>query len=193
MTAAKRCVALFFFACVIFPSFIFVHECGHYLAGYCLGFHVEMHYAGVLSSDPQGKHAALKGTVVCAAGPLVNAILAATGFVWLRHLRKHRVDSAVTTVDWFATALAINAGRWLRAASLPSNPQPPDEAFLSRAMSLADWCLPYFLGVTAIVVIIAVIRLHPPGERLVPFASLFLGGVVGVFLWMHFVGPFLLP
>jgi hypothetical protein len=60
-------------------------------------------------------------------------------------------------------------------------------------MGLPGWLLPYFLGLVAIVVIFATIRLHPPGDRLMPFLAWSVGGVVSALLWMRVVGPFLLP
>jgi hypothetical protein len=49
---------------------------------------------------------------------------------------------------------------------------PDDEAYLSRAMGLPGWLLPYFLGVVAVIAVVATIRLHPPGDRLLPFFTL---------------------
>jgi len=99
-----------------------------------------------------------------------------------------------TPGDWVATSFVLNVGRWLRSfAGPPSRSMPEDEAFISRAMGLPAWLLPYFLGAVAIIAVVATIRLHPPGDRLIPFLALGIGGVAGAFLWMKVVGPFLLP
>jgi hypothetical protein len=104
------------------------------------------------------------------------------------------MEAAATPGDWLATSLALNAGRWLRGfIGPPAHPQPGDEAFLSQAMGLPQWFLPYSLGLFALIALIAIIRLHPRGNRLVPFSSMLLGGVIGCFVWTRVVGPLLLP
>ena len=132
--------------------------------------------------------------VVVSAGPLLQVGLAVAGFVWLRKLRRDHREAAPTLGDWLATTLALNAARWLRGLTgSPSDPQPPDEALLSRYIGLPAWFLPYLLVLVAVIVIIAILRLHPPGGRLLPFLSWGLGGVISYLLWMKLAGPFLLP
>ncbi len=175
-----------------FPAFVFLHESGHYLAGRALGFDVRMHFARTTFNASHGQ---MKYDVlVAAAGPVATAVLGVAGYLWLRSLRRHRLAEAPTLVDWLVTCLAMNLSRWLRAlANPPSHPQPDDEAGVSRALGLPQWLLPYVLGVLSVIALVAIIRLHPPGSRLVPFCCLMLGGCLGVFLWFRLVGPFLLP
>jgi hypothetical protein len=172
------------------PAFVFLHELAHYIAGACLGFGGKLHYGQVTGIRLTWQSDAL----VTAAGPLLQAGLAVAGFVWLCNLRRERREAAPTLDDWLATTLALNAGRWLRGLTgPPSNPQPPDEALLSRAIGLPSWFLPYLLALAAVIALIACVRLLPPGGRLLPFLSMGLGGAIGIHLWMNIVGPFLLP
>jgi hypothetical protein len=76
---------------------------------------------------------------------------------------------------------------------LAFHPLPDDEAWISRAIGLPGWLLPYSLGAIAIAVLIATVRLHPPKSRFMPFLGLGVGGVLGSLLWMELVGPALLP
>jgi len=45
----------FLCALVTFPSFILLHECGHYLAGSCLGLNAKLGYAETIFSGPKEK------------------------------------------------------------------------------------------------------------------------------------------
>jgi len=124
----------------------------------------------------------------------MSTLLAASGFLWLRASRIRRLQSIPTFTDWVATTLIMNAGRWLRClAGSPSHPLPDDEAWISRAIGLPGWLLPYSLGAIAIAVLIATVRLHPPKSRFMPFLCLGVGGALGSLLWMELVGPALLP
>src|SRR5437016_545964 len=118
------------------PAFILLHECGHYVAGYCFGLSAKLHYAETGFTSPEGKVTQHAEVLVTSAGPLLGVILATLGFLWLRRLRMHRIEAASTAADWLATSLLVfNAGRWLRAfAGTPLHPLPTDEAFLSRAI-----------------------------------------------------------
>src|SRR6267378_824040 len=98
-------------------------------------------------SAPKEKLTLQANVLVTCAGPLVGAVLVVAGFVLLRTARKHRIEGAPTLADWLATSLALNAGRWLRGfTGPPSHPQPADEAFVSQALGLPKWFLPYSLG-----------------------------------------------
>src|SRR5262249_46052093 len=155
-----------------------LHECGHVLAGRSIGWPAKVHYADSSFDVPKDKFSPRNNALVTIAGPLVNALLGASGFLWLLASRIRRRDAKATPADWVATTLAMNAGRWLRCfAGSPTHPMPDDEAWLSRAIGLPGWLLPYCLGVIAVVVIVATIRLHPPESRPMPFLSFGLGGI----------------
>ena len=190
MSPAREYLVPFVCALLACPAFVFLHELAHYVAGACLGFGGKLHYAQVTGIRLTWQADAL----VTAAGPLLQAGLAVAGFVWLRNLRTGRREAAPTLGDWLATTLALNAGRWLRGLTgPPSHPQPPDEALLSRAIGLPAWFLPYLLAVMAILALLGILRLLPPGGRLLPFLAMGLGGAIGIQLWMSVLGPFLLP
>ena len=68
---------------------------------------------------------------------------------------------------------------------------------VARALGFKATGLPIWLGLTLLAMVAACLvvetfRLHPPGSRLVPFMYGFLGGVLGMELWLHGLGPRLL-
>lgn len=180
-------------AAVITPLIIVLHELAHYLAAAAGGVPAHIHYARI--ALPPG-HAApdILLFLIMVAGPVVDASLALTGFLWLRLRRKsHRVSKA-TPRDWMATLLAMSAVRWLRCfTGTPSSPQPQDEAMLSTGLGLPAWFLPYAMAPLALAFLTAVVRWHPRNSRALPFACVLAGIVSGRLFWMHFLGPLVLP
>jgi len=176
-----------FVAC---PASLLLHELGHCVAGVCLGFKVKLRYAATVLMVPNHKDALQAYLLHTGAGPLVTAVLAGAGLLWLHRLRKHRRDATPTLSDWLATSLILNAGRWFRGFT---GPYPKDEAHISQAIGLPAWLLPAPLGLLAVIAAVAAVRLHPRGSRLFPFFWMGLGCTIGVLLWMRLLGPFLLP
>lgn len=179
----------FLCAFVAGPAYIVCHELGHCIGGVCLGLRVKLHYAETIVYVPKEKDTPATDIVHAGAGPLVTAVMAAGGFLWLYRLRRHRREAEATPGDWLATSLVLNAGRWAGGFIRPGQ----DEAFVSQTLGLPWWLLPYLLGVVAFIPLVAAVRLHPPGARLFPFASLLLGGLTAFLVWTRLLGPLLLP
>ena len=64
-----------------------------------------------------------------------------------------------------------------------------DEAFLLRAVGIAPRLGMGLLAIAGVAMAVATIRLHPRGSRLKPFTALFAGGILGINLWLRYVGP----
>ena len=193
MTSCRRYLLLFLLGLLAGPTFIILHELRHYAVASALGGTPTLHSRLTTCATPSrmGPHGKL---LVILAGPAGDALMGGVGLLWLYLLRRHRREAAPTLVEWLATTLALSAARWLRGfGGLPSHPQPGDEVLLSQAMGMPNWFLPYLLAPLCVIPLIAVIRLHPPGARLAPFAALILGGLVGRQLWILAAGPCLLP
>lgn len=191
-TSAKTYWVPFVLALLTFQAFIILHELGHYLPLAFLGLNPEFHYTKIVLQ--QGTKITYQADILFASGgPLMNAFLGILGLLWLGRLRSGRIDSSPTILDWIATCLAINLGRSLRGFSGMSSNQLSDEAYVSRAFGLPPWMLPCVLGAVAVGALFITIRLHPPGRRLLPFASLIVGGTIGVTLWTKVIGPLAFP
>lgn len=187
----KKLLVPLVFGLFLAPVVIVLHETGHYIAASALGLSPRFGYAAVEFTPLRSEslHA-----ILAASGPLVEFVLTLVGLFWLWRLRSERRHFVPTARDWLATACALAAGRWLRCfTGTPANPLPADEAFLSQAVGLPSWALPYALAPLAAGVIIYVIRLHPEGMRLLPFSVMFAAGGSGLLLWFTTVGPLLFP
>ena len=189
MVMALKYLIPFLCAFAVGPACIVCHELGHCLGGVCLGLGVQLHYAETIVHVPKEKDTPATAIVHAGAGPLATAVMVTGGFLWLYWLRRHRREAEATPGDWLATSLVLNAGRWVAGLIRPRH----DEVLVSQSLGMPAWALPYLLGALALIPLAAAIRLHPPGARLLPFASLLLGGVAGFFAWTRLLGPVLLP
>ncbi len=195
MSTPSKWLVPFSCALVASPIFVLLHEIGHYVAGVCLGFSATLHYDQVTGTMPKEALTWRGDALQASAGPLVQVVLAAAGFAWLRSLREDRREAAVTMKDWLATVfVGLNAGHWLRGFADPLGCQQLiDEARVSGAMGLRPTVLPCLFACLAVVALLATLRLHPPGNRLLPFLSMAAGGAIGFVVWIKLAGPLLLP
>lgn len=191
MRTAMKYLVPFWVAFVVCPSFIVLHELAHLGAGTWLGFEGQLHYAKVTGTIPAEKNTPQANLFHTAAGPLAQALLTIVGFLGLYRLRKNRRFAHATPLDWLATTLILNAGRWVSGLAGP--PRCIDERQISAILGMPAWLLPVVLGPLAIIPLVMAIRWHAPGSRLIPFACLILGASASAFVWFRFLGPFLLP
>jgi hypothetical protein len=192
MNSTAKCLILFLAGFVMCLTNIVLHELRHYAAAPWLGCTPTMHCR--ITTWDITKMSKPQAVLAVGAGPVGDFLLAGVGVLWLYQLRRHRREAAPTVADWFATILTLQAFRWLRGFfGSPSDPQPGDEAFISRALGMPGWLLPYLLALLCLLPLYAMVRLHPPGVRLLPFACLLAGVFISGQLWMTLLGALLLP
>ena len=184
-------VVPFVIALVVCPSFILLHELAHFGTGAWLGFEIHLHYAKVTGVIPAEKNTPQVNLFHASAGPLAQAILTVAGLIGLYLLRRKRRTLPATPLDWLATTLILNAGRWV--AGLAGPPCCLDERYISELLGMPASLLPGILGLLAIIPLVMAVRLHPPRSRLLPFTCLILGGFGAAFVWLRLLGPILLP
>ena len=194
---ASSLVLTFALAFLLAPTFILLHECGHYVVHYLQG-----HRPVLYSSEVDIRKAPASGRVgqllSLLGGPMVEASLCIGGFIWLKRRRERFFDTEPTTLDWLATLMALCCGRWIHHTPkvlwslLRLGWNRSDEEGISTLLGLPPWVVPVTLFLPACWMFVAIIQLHPRPRRLLPFGTLFLGGVLGGVLWMSFVGPALL-
>ncbi len=188
----KRIFIPFFFGILLAPLFIVLHEGGHYLAAAALGFQPRLHYGEISADFSRNRRGS---TLLTGAGPAAQAILAGGGFLWLYRRRHNCRTKPAGGLDWLATWMSLNVGRWLAGSlSYPlSGTQLRDEALVFRVCGIPKWHGFSCLSLLSLIVIVLTIRLHPPRSRLIPFSFACIGGLVGVNLWLRWIGPVLLP
>src|SRR5438132_11701436 len=98
---------------IFVPVLILLHECGHYFAAKAFGLKAEIHSSETTIHVPEPVPPHIKRVTV-AAGPSVDALLTAGGFLWLWYSRRSRPQTAATITDWLATLLVTDGLRWLR-------------------------------------------------------------------------------
>lgn len=189
----KQNLVLFLCAIILAPALILLHESGHYFAARALGLKAEIRSSetSIHVPEPTPRYIQL---LTVSGGPAMDALLAASGVVWLWCLRRNRLQSAATICDWLATFLATDGLRWLRCLTgTLTRPMPRDEATISQSLGLPPWLLAYALAPVGLALFILAVRLHPRGSRLAPFTSAFLGLILGAFVWVKILGPRILP
>jgi len=174
------------------PVFIFLHEAAHFGAARALGFKATLQ-SGVTTIHYSHLPPPRADLVVTAAGPLLQVLIGGAGLLWLYRLRQTRRTEPATWRDWVATWCALNAGRWIGSPFRPDAVPTPDEVVLLRASGLPVALGLVLLAGVAASAVVATVRLHSPGSRLLPFAYGFVGGSAGMELWLHGLGPRLLP
>jgi hypothetical protein len=190
----RRFMAPFLIGLPLAPLFMVLHEGAHYLAAAGLGFHPELHFARVsyhLAATP----APWVEASISAAGPAVQALLAGGALLWLHRRRRRRRRDPATSLDWLVTWLALNAGRWPAGGMARTfiGTALVDEVIVATALGLPPWLVLSLLALLALGALVATVRLHPPGWRVLPFGCAILGGVLGGNLWLRLIGPRLLP
>ncbi len=91
--------------------------------------------------------------------------------------------------------MSLNAGRWLSGglASALTGTRLKDEQVVSAALGLLPTIGISLLAFVSLACLIMALRLHPPGSRLAPFVFAGLGGIAGLQVWFHCLGPRLFP
>jgi len=170
------------------------HELAHLGAYRAIGSPATLHYGSVRAPVSLDGWEAL-WTV--GAGPLQTVLTGTLGLILLGRVDRSRMRwqtwlATLTALFWsrevfnLFSALIFYA-RWGRA------PNQGDEVRMARILGWGDWALQIPLGLLGLVACALVLRWLPSGWR----APVLLGGVpgslVGFAIWMHGLGPALLP
>jgi hypothetical protein len=172
------------------PLIVFFHECGHYFFAVVFGATPEF-YLTKVRVQHEGPLTSQAAFWIAAGGPLVDALLAVTGFLWLRYSRHPRIGTSPARTGWLGIVLVLSVANYVVGfvTRLIILKPPGDAPRMSLAMGLPIWSVPSLLSLFSLVLIGAAIRLFPRGHRLVPFGCAFLGWFFGVRM-LHFCVSF---
>jgi len=141
--------------------------------------------------------------LIVIGGPLQTVLTGLFGFMILLKRRIRIKNAGPKLIDWLAIFLALF---WLREVFNLSMSLGEgliygtgeyfrgDEAEISRMLELPVATIPIALGGFGILISTYVVfRIVPEDNRIAFIAAGLLGGVSGFILWMHVIGPILLP
>ena len=176
-------------ATLLAPLIVYFHECGHYLLALGFGATPEFHLAKVRVHN-LGPLTNQANFWIAAGGPMVDALLSTTGFLWLCLSRSTRAGTAPTRADCLGIVLVMSVANFVvgfvkRFVVHVLPPASGDASRMSLSMGLPIWCVPSLLSLFALVLVGATMCLFPPRHRLVPFGFAFLGWFAGVRI-LHF-------
>jgi hypothetical protein len=167
-------------AILLMPVLIFLHECGHFVVASAYGAGPEFRLTHVIIAD--GYKTEFGRFCGKAAGPLVDALIAVGGFLWLRRRHGVRGDAPAGLPDWVATIFVLRATDSILGfvVALTRGAVPLDGVQMSVMLGWPPWLLPGFFAVLALALITTALRLLPRGSRLLPVVGIYLGAVLGV-------------
>jgi hypothetical protein len=186
----------FVLALCLAPLGILWHECGHYVVWYLQGYQPVLRAGSVAVGRWPPGSSGLPGRV---GGPAMDLVACVTGFLWLSRRRRGRSHTPPTVLDWLATLMACACGRWILFSPevlwrlfLTGRAGGGDEPTISTLLGLPAWFVPVAVFFPACCIFVVTVCQHPRSQRLLPFASLILGGAIGAKLWLWVIGPLLL-
>jgi len=141
--------------------------------------------------------------LITIGGPLQTTLTGTIGLLILIWRRKFIYKNGLKILDWFSVFLSLF---WLREifnllTSIGGELISPngtwfggDELYISRGLNLWSGTIPLILATFGTVIAIYIVfRIIPKKIRLTFILSGFIGGIVGLILWMNIIGPKILP
>ncbi len=137
-------------------------------------------------------------------GPLQTMLTGTIGLVLLLFRKKRIYAKGMKVPDWIAVFLSLfwmreiynlslGIGRGIMNKNFFSSRQW-DENVINMYFNLPGGTIPIVLACLGLLVVLYVIfRIIPKEYRLVFISSGFIGGILGAYLWLSFVGPVVLP
>jgi len=178
------------------------HEAGHYLVARSLGYRVSINYGAMTWTGEQ--HFRSRDILfILWGGPLQTMLTGTLGVLLLWRCRRSFLPGKPLAFwQWFLVFLSLfwlrqpanlatGVGTWLRTGHAPRS---GDE---TRLAAYYHWPPVTILALTALIgmliLALVVFRFIPRGQRILFMASGLLGGVSGYVLWLHGLGPVLMP
>ncbi len=180
------------------------HELGHYIMARILGYEAIIHY-GSTSYDLPDTGVSRSGfpymhqLLITCAGPIQTMVTGIFGLMTLR-FRESITLRKFYLYDWIAVFMSLfwlrelfnlsHTGYQLLQGSLGTD----DEIRIAQMLGLPPLSLTSVLGFLALgIALFVVFKIVPEDMRLTFILSGLIGGLLAFELWMHRLGPLLLP
>jgi len=179
------------------------HELGHYTAAKYLGYEADINYAYAYWSAYAGQ--AVKSNdafLITLAGPAETILTGTTGLVLLFGYRRNFASSQTLTfrqwtivfITLFWLRQTVNFFVWTGGFLLTGRfSADSDETRIANYLALPCRSLSFITAVIGICVLVIVLRCIPAQQRLTFLSAGMIGGATGYVLWLHLLGPVLMP
>ena len=176
------------------------HEMGHYLAAVYFGYDTSISYGYTHLNGNLNEN---EHILIIACGILQTVVTGIFGLIWLLFQRKNfYASSALNNKQWLIIFISLF---WLRELfnclfsfciyiMTGKISDRIDEINLAVSLHFDPWSFLLPLATVAVCVLMVVLfRFIPQGQRFTFVLSLLLGGPLGYYTWMKFLGPLVLP
>lgn len=178
------------------------HELGHYIAIKSVGLDAEIKYCytKILHNENYHKVKKWENLLIAISGPIQSMIIGLLGLLLLaegnqykkKDLKNYETLLYVLMSLFWSRSVAIFLIFIL--AKIFNYKFGGDEAVISSILNVPVWSVVTFLGLAGLLSIYMVIFKFLIIEQRVTFVfSLFMGSILGFFLWMFVIGKILLP
>lgn len=207
MTLGQRLKPLFYFS-LVFIAFTVIgtlsHEMGHIVVAKVLGYETTLHYASMNWEGESPYHLLPSNAFWISLGGPTQTLLTALVGVSILLFREMKLGKRTWNfIDWLAAFLTLFCLRQLANLFVGmvkfflgkvQSPFGGDEFYLAQELnwhpgltSITTACL------SLIISLVVIFRFIPAHFRLSFISGGFIGGILGYYLWLIKIGPWLLP
>jgi hypothetical protein len=209
---------LFAFLCLTMAGTLW-HELGHFIAAKYYGFHPQLsfnhthweydkQFYGKTTSQSYSsfnESEAIKNqeqsSFISLGGPIMTMGLGTIGFIGVLVSKHNKKQPALTGMGWLFVFFSLfwmrqlfNACRHFLALAISEEMTPSDEEQIAVALKLAPYSISLLTALAGLSILGKLIfSLIPLQSRYTFVMAGIIGGPAGYLLWMHFLGPLLLP
>lgn len=181
------------------------HEFGHFIVAKSLGYNSKINYGHTYWFNPNNNKAnnSYHEYLITLGGSLQTIFIGMIGLLFVFIFRKSFITTNLLSFkQWLIIFISLfwlrqpaNFIVWMGKYIFYGNLSTRlDEAYISEYLSLSIWAIPAITALIGFVVLIVIIFMFiPKFQRLTFTLSGLIGGLIGYFCWLHFIGPILMP
>lgn len=180
-----------------------LHELGHYSVAKILGYDAHINYAFTRWVSKNNEYNQSDNFYITFGGPLQSMLTGSIGLFLTYYNRKSfNKFKALTLGQWTFIFLSLfwlrqtaNFVIWIGGFILSGQfSNRPDEIRLTKYLEIPNWTITSFTALIGLIVLtIIIFKFVPIQERLTFILSGFFGGLLGYIIWLHGLGPIIMP